>query len=411
MQVQRWVCIVFSLFLLTGAARAENMVYYPAAEAPIFSIAFPDDWVVEQKNGQVSANPPDESMLLLLWTVAGAENQANALQMADELLAELFTDIEFDEPETTATNGIEIFQLNGRGQEKDGTTVEIGMDIFSPDDGETFCVLQYYGTPEAWEAYEAEIALIAESLARYDEAAESEAVDDGDFQIVFEPPQDQKMQPFYKVVTQRGRFAELVNDLNDTFALPQDITIHFQAGDPNDVFYDPAARQIVISYEFVAFITAVFRANDYITAEDAPENIGPVMDVVEEALYHEIGHALVHVLDIPMTGKEEDAVDALAAVMISLVLEEPENLIPSAHFYAMLADARTEIAEEEFWDEHALHEQRYYNLICWVYGSDPEKFADIIAAEGLGRDRADQCPAEYQQLAKSWLTLLTPFLK
>ena len=107
----------------------------------------------------------------------------------------------------------------------------------------------------------------------------------------------------------------------------------------------------------------------------------------------------------------ENAVDALSAAIIARLLEESENLITTAHFYAMLAEERDEFEEADFWDEHSLDEQRYYNMVCWIYGSDPENFSDLLKEEGLGEDRADRCPGEYEQISTSWMTLLDPYLK
>lgn len=41
----------------------------------------------------------------------------------------------------------------------------------------------------------------------------------------------------------------------------------------------------------------------------------------EFVLLHEVGHAFVHVMNIPMVGKEEDAVDTLATI-IAIVRNE-----------------------------------------------------------------------------------------
>lgn len=241
---------------------------------------------------------------------------------------------------------------------------------------------------------------------------EEESFEDvGDFVLRSEDIRDQDLQGIRQLLDDMGRFEELIEHLNENLILPYDITVTFKDGKPFEAYFDPNTEQIVLSYQFVALITGIFLKYEYIDLEDSPEDFVYVLDVVEAILYHEIGHALVHALEIPVTGKEEDAVDALSAVIISLLLEEPENLITTAHFYSMLADERDDFEEDDFWDEHSLDEQRYYNIVCWVYGSDPEEFKDLLEEEGLGENRAERCPAEYEQISSSWMTLLDPYLK
>jgi hypothetical protein len=59
-------------------------------------------------------------------------------------------------------------------------------------------------------------------------------------------------------------------------------------------------------------------------------------------------------------------------------------------------------------DEHSLDAQRYYNLLCIVYGSDAARFAGIVKADLLPKERADRCPDESHKIIRSWARLLLP---
>ena len=61
-----------------------------------------------------------------------------------------------------------------------------------------------------------------------------------------------------------------------------------------------------------------------------------------------------------------------------------------------------------YYGQHSLGKQRYYQIACTVYGSNPEAHEDLVG-EALPKGRADQCQAEYQQKAKSWNILLDDF--
>ena len=56
------------------------------------------------------------------------------------------------------------------------------------------------------------------------------------------------------------------------------------------------------------------------------------------------------------------------------------------------------LEEVREWDSHALDAQRFYNLACLAYGSDPRQLEWIIQATGLPEQRAFYCDQEYQQV-------------
>jgi hypothetical protein len=62
-------------------------------------------------------------------------------------------------------------------------------------------------------------------------------------------------------------------------------------------------------------------------------------------------------------------------------------------------------------DEHLLQEQRFYNSLCMVYGSDTNKYAYIVNQGYLPKERAVRCPSEYQRTVDSWIDLLQPWRK
>ena len=75
-------------------------------------------------------------------------------------------------------------------------------------------------------------------------------------------------------------------------------------------------------------------------------------------------------------------------------------------------EGESEDGEElSFWDEHSLGEQRWYNIVCWSYGSDPEGLSDLVGDDWLPEARASQCPDEFARMSKAWDTLLSPYVK
>jgi hypothetical protein len=62
-------------------------------------------------------------------------------------------------------------------------------------------------------------------------------------------------------------------------------------------------------------------------------------------------------------------------------------------------------------DEHLLQEQRFYNSLCMIYGSDQNKYANIVSDGFLPKERAARCPVEFQRTVDAWGSLLGPWKK
>lgn len=118
--------------------------------------------------------------------------------------------------------------------------------------------------------------------------------------------------------------------------------------------------------------------------------------------YHELGHALVDVLNLPIFGQEEDAADVLSVFLIDAFYDE-ESAVALAYDTAFgFLDEADAAGEPAYWDVHGPDLQRYYNLVCIFYGANPDEREDVAGDLGLPMERADSCPFEYDQAAGSW---------
>lgn len=134
--------------------------------------------------------------------------------------------------------------------------------------------------------------------------------------------------------------------------------------------------------------------------------------IISMIFFHELGHMVIDVFQLPATGREEDSADQLAAlVLLSDSAEGAQAALDAAQGW-FDASAGTQPSTADFSDEHSLNEQRGYNLVCWVYGSDSTAYADLVAPTGvLPAARAVRCETEYAQLYNAWKTLLDPYLE
>lgn len=133
-------------------------------------------------------------------------------------------------------------------------------------------------------------------------------------------------------------------------------------------------------------------------------------------MYHEIGHLLIGELGLPVLGREEDAADALAALL--LLVEETDEadqaLIDSADGWslsdAFAAEDSSEYDLDDFYGEHSLDLQRSFAAVCMMVGSNIEVFGSVATEFGMDEDRQESCAFTFQQAASSWFTVLEPHM-
>ena len=120
----------------------------------------------------------------------------------------------------------------------------------------------------------------------------------------------------------------------------------------------------------------------------ASEEDGFVASNLISVFYHELGHAVIDTMQVPIFGQEEDAADVFSILLIDEIFE-PE----SANIIAY---------DAAFCDVHGPDEQRYYNLVCIFYGANPDLREELAQELGLPEERAISCAEEYEQAIDSW---------
>ena len=134
---------------------------------------------------------------------------------------------------------------------------------------------------------------------------------------------------------------------------------------------------------------------------------------------HELGHALIDLLDLPTVGKEEDVVDEFATWVFLKGAREAdpqdaevgiEALLLAAESWRLLwKGTEAELKRGKalpWWDEHSLDIQRYYNILCLIYGSNPGRSWPLVVRSEMPIERARKCEHEWPQKEKAWERLL-----
>jgi hypothetical protein len=199
----------------------------------------------------------------------------------------------------------------------------------------------------------------------------------------------------------------IVEELNNQFSLPYDIDICFKDCRAPDAYYDDETCEVVLCYQLVDDYHDLFSRK----VRNKSKLNEAVKGTMAATCLHELGHALVDVLHLPITGKEEDAVDQLSTLILINNIENGEEMaLDAARSFKLYAD-KEKGEEKPYWDEHSLDEQRFYDIVCMVYGYNPEKYEYLVEDGTLPRVRADMCPEYYDKIRSSWRKLLGPYSK
>ncbi len=134
------------------------------------------------------------------------------------------------------------------------------------------------------------------------------------------------------------------------------------------------------------------------------DQIAEVTGSITTDLYHEMGHALIDLMDLPVLGNEEDAADIMSVFLINSLWEDEwaqQVMRASLATWAAIADSRGE-GEPDWWDVHGPDKKRIATMACLFYGASPDTRGDFAADLAIPEDRAGSCPEEYAQIEESW---------
>ena len=231
----------------------------------------------------------------------------------------------------------------------------------------------------------AAIGVIAASFS-YAHSQPSVTQSDQPNRIVIEyiAPKDAGLQNLYEILKIRGAL-ERIQKVLSPLRLPEELTVKTDECGKVDAWYrrDNSKPTITICYELLKSIL------DSLPKETTAAGITPDEAKIGQVLWltlHEVGHAMFDIFKVPIFGHEEDAADNFATY-IMLKFAEARELIRgaawawSAYMHDYKRNPVVQVRLASFAGDHGLPQERFYNLLCLAFGSDPLVFADL-AQEG-----------------------------
>jgi hypothetical protein len=131
-------------------------------------------------------------------------------------------------------------------------------------------------------------------------------------------------------------------------------------------------------------------------------------------LSHELGHVLIAEMHLPLLGREEDAADTYAALrMLTFGTSFSQHELAQAAQGWFLNDRRDQEVGEKplYYDEHNLSQQRAYQILCLMVGSDPDKFKGLADQVKMPEERQRSCKRDFAKTSEGWQTVLKPWFR
>jgi len=138
-------------------------------------------------------------------------------------------------------------------------------------------------------------------------------------------------------------------------------------------------------------------------------------------IFHEIGHLIIDEFNVPIFNNEEDVADSFMAWSLIQIpdeytsyedyefwSQEPHKVIKGiSDYYYYLTLLRRDTSEiyglkESEYGVHSTDNKRFFNIACFMKGSNPEVFNTYITKRGLDYILEDQCDYNYWQMSDAW---------
>jgi putative metallopeptidase DUF4344 len=240
------------------------------------------------------------------------------------------------------------------------------------------------------------------------EASKREPVATGKVITVWQRPVGQGNVVGYELLkASETRF--LAKSLATAFELPAALKVKGVNGFGGGPFYNPEDNSITLPYQFATAILGVIsETNPEASETEWGEAVGAVNSFI---FAHEFGHALIHNFNLPVLGREEDAADGIATVLLLKAEDGPTYAADAAEFWVAFSGRQTPPRLAEYADNHSFDRQRAFNILCWVGGSNEAILQALAENEIVPEERLASCPAEWQLLRQSAEQVLRPHLQ
>ena len=221
--------------------------------------------------------------------------------------------------------------------------------------------------------------------------------------IVYEEPTNATLRPLYERLKTQRVLEELQAFLMP-LRLPRQLTVRTaQCGAPKLPYR--SGEPVTVCYELIDQVEQIITAHTTDQNEQRSHIVGAFIEIV----LHETASGIFDILQIPVWGREEDASDRLAALIMSQFGEDVmfTTIVGTAELFLW---SNRQWSGADFASTASPEAQRFYNYLCVAYASDPFRYAYLVRNGILPARRADRCEGEYAQIRKAFDLRIMPYV-
>jgi hypothetical protein len=235
-------------------------------------------------------------------------------------------------------------------------------------------------------------------------------LDNDQIEIRYVPPGSTYLWPLYQRL-QKRKFLEELKRFLSPLKIPPGITLKIttkECGTTNS-WWSGRTDGLFLCYEWPDYAERVAPLDvtqHGMTREDA------ILGAFLQVTFHELGHAMFDIYEIPILGREEDAADQAAGfILAEFGPEVARRTFPgTVHIWRALTQTEGDWRHDTFSDVHGYPLQRAYNYLCMAYGANPDVFQYFVDDGLLPKERAVNCPREFKQIFHAFAQTIYPHI-
>ena len=141
----------------------------------------------------------------------------------------------------------------------------------------------------------------------------------GKFVADYGPPCKDPVHESWRKAFMKAKYLETFTErMNKFVVISRTVPVSFRETGVVNAFWSPEKGAITFDYLMIDSIADAFASE----GDKGEALIRHVLNATDFILYHEMGHALVTELGLPITGREEDAVDQFSTYMLMLTHQQ-----------------------------------------------------------------------------------------
>lgn len=232
-------------------------------------------------------------------------------------------------------------------------------------------------------------------------------------QVIFQPSLFFKYQALATNIEKTQQFQEIAERISKEFILPTNIKIVLK--DCAEPIYQPADHTILMCYSVFDNLINIYQyAHPKSSKEDA---LLFAISINTFFLYHEMGHAFLDIYHLPSKSTSEGDADNLAILLALEYTNEGYIIVMDTAELFRVLGGNNKPVEADYWNEHLLYQQRFYNILCMSYAkysqeveSSLNKIHDNNLLTML-KQKKNFCIYNYKRILNSWMIYLSPHMR